>query len=145
VFVMLFLVTGCTRRSGVPKYQNKSSGSQFLRVDLSNQTVYLTPQEVKGRIDSQKDFILVDIRPYSLYERAHIIGAISIPFGEITDRYEELDPGREIVLYCQTGRTCLPAFELLSRLGFRDIKIMDGGILEWRYGLVIDNSGQLMI
>lgn len=146
IFVLLifFFVTGCTARSGAPKYQKKSSGSQFLKINSSNQIIYLTPEEVKEKIDSGEDFSLVDIRPYPLYERAHIIGAISIPFDEITSRSQDLDSQNEIVLYCQTGRTCVPAFELLSKLGFKDVKIMSGGILQWSYGLVVDNSEQLI-
>ena len=142
--LILFFTTGCATRTGAPKYQKKSSGSQFLKIDSSNQIIYLTPEEVKERIDLREDFSLVDIRPTSLYERAHIIGAISIPFEEIIFRFEELDPRNEIVLYCQTGQTCLSAFELFSKLGFEDVKIMSGGIVQWSYGLVVDNSEQLI-
>lgn len=142
--LILFFATGCATRAGAPKYQKKSSGSQFLKINSSNQIIYLTPEEVKEKIDLREDFSLVDIRSSSLYERAHIIGAISIPFEEIIFRFEELDPRNEIILYCQTEQTCLSAFELFSKLGFKDVKIMSGGIVQWSYGLVVDNSEQLI-
>lgn len=142
--LILFFVTGCATNSGSPKYQKKSSGNEFLKINSSNQSIYITPEEVKEKIDSQEEFSLVDIRPYPLYSQAHIVGAISMPFEEIISRYEELDPRNEIVLYCRTGQTALSSRELLNRLGFNDVKSMQGGILQWRYGLVTKESSQLI-
>ena len=142
--LILFFVTGCATNSGSPKYQKKGSGNEFLKINSSNQSIYVTPEEVKEKIDSQEEFNLVDIRPYPLYSQAHIVGAISMPFEEIISRYEELDPRNEIVLYCRTGQTALTASELLNRLGFNDVKSMQGGILQWRYGLVTKEPSQLI-
>ncbi|NPU85172.1 MAG: sulfurtransferase [Syntrophaceae bacterium] len=42
------------------------------------------------------------------------------------------DPGREIILYCDTGKTCTSwAFVMSSWLGYRDVKIYDGSFMEW--------------
>ena len=142
--LILFFVAGCATSSGSPKYQKKGTGNEFLKINSSNQSIHITPEEVKEKIDSQEEFNLVDIRPYPLYSQAHIVGAISMPFEEIISRYEELNPRDEIVLYCRIGQTTLAACELLNRLGFNDVKSMQGGILQWRYGLVTNGFSQLI-
>jgi len=140
----LFFVTGCATEVKAPKFKKRSAGQDMLKINASSQNVYLSPEELKAMIDSGKEFNLVDIRPAALYEQAHIVGAMSIPFSEMFVRYRELNPADEIVLYCQTGKTTDPASEMLIGLGFRDVKILKGGILQWKYGLVVEGSEQLI-
>ncbi len=43
-----------------------------------------------------------------------------------------MDLAREIILYCDTGKTCTSwAFVLSSWLGYKDVKIYDGSFMEW--------------
>ena len=44
--------------------------------------------------------VLVDVRTKGTYEAAHIAGAISLPSGEIPDRYKELPTDRLVIFYC---------------------------------------------
>ncbi|GAG18733.1 unnamed protein product, partial [marine sediment metagenome] len=69
-------------------------------------------------------------------EAGHIKGAKLLPVGEIEERWHELDPTREIVVYCRSGRRSAIAAEKLIRLGFKKVKNMTGGILDWPYEVV---------
>ncbi len=43
-----------------------------------------------------------------------------------------MDLDREIILYCDTGKTCTSwAFVMTSLLGYKDVKIYDGSFMEW--------------
>ena len=79
------------------------------------------------------DMFVVDVRPADEYETAHFPGAVSIPLGEIEERYTEIPPGSEVVLYCR-GELCRFAREAAVWLRERgiDAKAMDEGIIEWR-------------
>jgi hypothetical protein len=44
--------------------------------------------------------VLVDVRTEGTFDAAHIAGAISLPSGEIPNRYGELPTDRLIVFYC---------------------------------------------
>jgi rhodanese-related sulfurtransferase len=105
----------------------------------------ITPQEVKAKMDAGEEFTLVDIRGLAQYNAGHIAGAISIPLKELAYRYNELDPREEIIVYCQIGVTSVTAAQLLVRSGFPDVKNMVGGISEWQYGLVTQDSEQLVL
>jgi len=44
--------------------------------------------------------VLVDVRAKGTFDIAHIAGAISLPSGEVPDRYGELAADRLIIFYC---------------------------------------------
>jgi len=96
----------------------------------------ITPIELKAKIDSGGPFILLDVRSESMYNAGHISGAISMSIDEIPDRYVELSPNQEIIVYCQIGKTCQDAADMLVKLGFTNVKVLVGGISAWEYGVV---------
>ena len=77
-------------------------------------------------------FTLVDCRPTGNYTKAHLPGAISLPWSDITeDRVREL-PGGLLVTYCW-GPSCNAATKgamLLTAHG-RQVKEMIGGLEYW--------------
>ena len=94
----------------------------------------LEPVHSADLLDALRDgaVTLLDVRPPDEYAAAHIPGAISMPFGEIEQRLDELPPEGEIVAYCR-GPYCIyavRAVEALKRLGFRARRLEDG-IPDW--------------
>ena len=75
---------------------------------------------------------VLDVRPPDEFAAGHIPGAISMPFGEIEQRLDELPSDGEIVAYCR-GPYCIyavRAVEVLRKLGFRARRLEDG-IPDW--------------
>jgi rhodanese-related sulfurtransferase len=89
------------------------------------------------------DVVVIDVRPRTEYEAAHLPFARSIPVAEIEQRLAELPSDREIVAYCR-GPFCLwsdEAVALLSARGYRVRKILDG-VSEWQAaGLPVEWPG----
>jgi len=138
--VVFLLLAGCTESSSSTSLKDKKKDSKEHEKDLKNGEK-LTVDEVKAKIDSSENFYLVDIRPKEMYERAHIAGAVSLPFNEmLAGRLEPISRDKQVVLYCQTGKTTEAVMEFLSYMGFSDVKMIEGGILQWKYGLVINDS-----
>ncbi len=71
-----------------------------LRVEAAKASE-ITKEELKEKLEKKADVIVVDVRSKASYDKSHIIGAISIPLGEIEKRHEELPKDKEIILYCQ--------------------------------------------
>ena len=88
------------------------------------------------------DVIVIDVRPQSEYEEAHLPFARSMPLVELEKRLSELPADKEIVAYCR-GPFCLlsdEAVALLSARGYRIRKISDG-VSEWQAaGFPIEHS-----
>lgn len=88
------------------------------------------------------DVVVIDVRPLTEFEAAHLPFARSMPLAEIEQRLQELPLDKEIIAYCR-GPFCLLSDEavvLLGAKGYRVRKISDG-IHEWQAaGLPIELS-----
>ncbi len=83
-----------------------------------------------------KPFVL-DVRPSSQYDEAHIPGAVNIPLAELGEHPEYLavlpkDRDAPILSVCQRGNASLSGLLFLKSLGYRNVRTMKGGTLAWR-------------
>jgi rhodanese-related sulfurtransferase len=91
--------------------------------------------QLKQRLDSKEDLLLLDVRPSDAYngEQGHIAGATHIPLNELEQRIQELDDWREkpVVTICRTDRMSSQAAQLLAKKGFSDVKVAKMGMTDW--------------
>ncbi len=66
---------------------------------LSELTVPRIDIEVAKQMADAGEAILVDVRTRATFEQAHIAGAISMPSGEVLDRYQELPTNKLVIFY----------------------------------------------
>lgn len=90
-------------------------------------------QAVKGKLDANEDFLLLDCREANEYETVKIDAATLLPMSEIQARVGELDEhrDREIVVHCHHGGRSLQVANWLRQQGFSTAKSMAGGIDQW--------------
>jgi NADPH-dependent 2,4-dienoyl-CoA reductase/sulfur reductase-like enzyme/peroxiredoxin family protein/rhodanese-related sulfurtransferase/TusA-related sulfurtransferase len=69
---------------------------------------------------------LVDVRTEIEYMNGHIEGAVNIPVDDLRSRLKELDPSKEVWVYCQVGLRGYTASRILKQKGFR-VKNLTGG------------------
>jgi sulfur-carrier protein adenylyltransferase/sulfurtransferase len=96
--------------------------------------------------DAAKDFLkshddgeytLLDVRQPTEYENSHIPGAKLIPITQLLDRMDELDPEKDLIVYCEIGGRSRVAAQILAGRGFKTIYHLKGGIRGWN-GLTAD-------
>ncbi|MBI3947247.1 MAG: rhodanese-like domain-containing protein [Armatimonadetes bacterium] len=75
---------------------------------------------------------LLDVREPEEHAEWRIPGSLLIPLGDLGARLGELDPQRETVVYCRSGRRSALACAWLRRAGFQRVRNLTGGILAWR-------------
>ncbi len=94
----------------------------------------LTVEEVKAMLDRGYRFHLVDVREESEWAKDHLPGAIHLGKGVIERDVEQRlsDSGAEIVLYCGGGFRSVLAADNLQKMGYSNVRSMDGGIRGWR-------------
>lgn len=85
------------------------------------------------------EMLVLDVRSDVEYEAAHLPGAVSIPWDELTQRWVEIPQNRNVVVYCRSGwcETAQEAALFLRRQGL-DAASMDEGVVEWRAAQRID-------
>ena len=92
-----------------------------------------TIEDVKDWMQEGRDFVLVDTREDNEWEAGHIKGAVHIGKGVIERDIEKKIPERdkEIILYCGGGFRSALAAESLQKMGYSNVKSMDGGWRGW--------------
>jgi len=90
----------------------------------------MAPTELKRRLDSGAEVVLLDVRePYE--RRICDIGGTLVPMAQLPTIAGQLDRGADIVLYCRVGiRSAYAARFLLDR-GFTRVWNLRGGLHAW--------------
>jgi len=91
----------------------------------------ITVEELKARWDRGDRPFLLDVREVVEHQLVRLEGDVLIPLGELVARQQELDPGREIVVYCHHGNRSGRATAYLRHNGFPHARNLRGGIEEW--------------
>jgi adenylyltransferase/sulfurtransferase len=97
---------------------------------VKNGIPQITVTELKKRIDSGEDFLLLDVREPFEYQIANIGGKL-IPQNEVPQRLGEIDRDRPVVVHCKAGGRSQRIAEFLKQSGYNDVANVSGGILAW--------------
>lgn len=94
--------------------------------------VQTTAEEAVEMMQSQQDYVILDVRTPEEYAEKHIPGAINVPNETIgKEKIAELpDKDQAIFVYCRSGNRSKQASEKLVALGYTDV-IEFGGINSW--------------
>lgn len=85
---------------------------------------------------------LVDVREDDEYAGGHVLGAASIPMGQLPDRLGELDRSRPVYVICQAGGRSAAMTDLLTSRGFEAYSVA-GGTGGWiAAGRPVDRDGR---
>jgi rhodanese-related sulfurtransferase len=86
--------------------------------------------ELKRRLDRGVAPAILDVREAWEHELCALPGARLIPLDELGARAGELDPAREVVVYCHHGQRSAAAVQWLRRQGIPAVNL-EGGIDAW--------------
>ncbi len=82
-----------------------------------------------------QDYQLIDVRPLQAYTAEHLPGAVWIPAEDLPLRLQDLDSTRTSIVYCAYGSLSRAAAQVLQRAGFRDVRVLLGGLNGWQFGV----------
>lgn len=113
----------------------KGHSERFVTLvdDAKTRIEEITPDEVKEKLDSDSDFILLDVREQDEWEEARIQGAEYLGKGVLERDIEEEYPDteEEIILYCGGGYRSALAADNLQKMGYHNVKSLAGGFRSW--------------
>ncbi len=125
LILLLALVAGCG--GGEPAESQAGPAPDF-----STDSPYVSIEDFKREYDRGASMIILDARPKQDYDMDHIEGAISMPFFEVEERYEELPKDTWIVTYCACPRAeAEEAARILQENGYTKLKVLYDGYFEW--------------
>ena len=127
----VFLLYGCSLKE---QAKNVTRTDNKEEVTTKMDYVQISQEEAKELMDSEENYIILDVRTQEEYESGHIAGAICIPNETIKDTEpEELTEKDQLILvYCRSGNRSKKASEKLAAMGYSNVKEF-GGINTWPY------------
>jgi len=81
----------------------------------------VTPSAARAAV--ARGALLLDVRSPGEFAGGHLDGAVNIPIEQLGQRKGEIETGREVVVYCRSGRRSAMAVPLLTEAGHKMIDI----------------------
>jgi UPF0176 protein len=104
--------------------------------DPQNGGKYLEPDEWKELMESDEDYLMIDVRNDYESKIGHFEGAVTpqvenfYGFPEWLDDLQ-VDKDRKVLMYCTGGIRCEKFSVLMKKKGFSDVNQLHGGILKY--------------
>lgn len=114
---------------------SKSHSERFVTLvdDAKSRIDEIKPEEVGEKLNSDEDFVLLDVREKDEWEDSRIAGADYLGKGiierDIETEYPDND--QEIILYCGGGYRSALAADNLQKMGYNNVKSLAGGFRSW--------------
>lgn len=92
-----------------------------------------TVHDLKNMLDSEAEFLLLDVRTAEELTIASLAGVTHLPLHELRDRAHELEcwMNKQVICMCHHGGRSAMAQQYLRDLGFTDVWNLAGGIHAW--------------
>lgn len=91
----------------------------------------ITVHDLKAKRDAGAPILLLDVREPDEVSFVTLPGSVHIPMGEVPGRLHELDPDKEIIVYCHHGVRSLHVAQFLAQRDFENVASLAGGIDAW--------------
>ena len=107
------------------KESDKKSANQFTSISMD---------DAAKLMETETDFILVDVRRPHEYNAGHIPGAVLLTNETISETTAERilkNKDQKIFVYCRSGQRSRDAARKLSALGYTNV-VNIGGIMSWK-------------
>jgi adenylyltransferase/sulfurtransferase len=95
-------------------------------------------KQLAAELSQDNDVFLLDVRELPETQISSLENSFLIPLGELPMRKDELDPEKNIVVYCRSGVRSDQAMRYLRAAGFKQVRNLLGGINEWARS--VDNN-----
>lgn len=141
--IIIVLAIGILALVGVGFYFSNSTmmsdGMDEMREHNDNLAPHeISPSDVVKKVQSNEDFVLLDVRTFEEYEEIHLKDALLLPVQELSQEtltsigLGEGAKDKEIVLYCRSGARSQTAYNIMKSLGYTNIKSVAGGMIHWQ-------------
>lgn len=143
VLAAVMLLSACSdkkdEKSDTESKAETVSAAEETATPIPDDYRQITGDEAYKMMQTEKGYIILDVRTPEEYAEGHIPGAICISHDNIpTDTIPELpDKDQLIMIYCRSGRRSKLAAEQLVSQGYTNI-VEFGGVNTWQGELTTD-------
>jgi rhodanese-related sulfurtransferase len=77
-------------------------------------------------------FFVIDARDAAQFAREHIPGAVNMDWRQVLAKRQSIPKNKPVLIYCNTGSLSAQAGFALRVAGWDNVKILQGGLQEWK-------------
>ena len=77
-------------------------------------------------------FMVIDARDPAQFAKGHIPGAINMDWRQVLAKRSTIPKNKPVLIYCNTGSLSAQAGFALRVAGWDNVKILQGGMAEWK-------------
>lgn len=98
------------------------------------QPKHLQPQQAAQWLASDKNVVILDLRTPNEFRAGHLKNAVNVDYNapNFEQQVTQLDRAKPYLLHCALGGRSTKALLVLQKLGFRDVRHLDGGFQAWQ-------------
>jgi NADPH-dependent 2,4-dienoyl-CoA reductase/sulfur reductase-like enzyme/rhodanese-related sulfurtransferase len=118
-----------------PAVDNLLTAADVMRNKLDNIFEGVSAESLQAELASGSPPVLLDVRTPAEFAQMRLPGAQPIPLSALRAKIEEVPHDRPVVCYCKTSLRGYEAARILQGAGYENIRVLDGGLVAWPYGL----------
>ena len=106
----------------------------FLAAAHAGQPATIQPSAVPAWIKATPAAQILDVRTKEEFATGHLAKAVLIPWTDSDFKarvVKELDKEKPVLVYCRSGRRSAEAAAAMVKLGFKDVRNLEGGVIKW--------------
>ena len=118
-----------------PAMDNLITGCNVMRNKIAGFMVGITPMQLREKPEGS--YFFLDVRSRAEVAEVRLPESANIPLGALRTRLNEIPHDREIVMFCNISLRAYEAALILKANGYRDVKVLDGGVVMWPYEKIV--------
>jgi rhodanese-related sulfurtransferase len=116
-------------RDGIQGWTNAGFSINKASKKVDFELPVIEPEQLNTDLD---DYLVLDIRPASIYEFGYIPNSRAMPLPYLSMLSAELPRNRKIVVVDHLGKQCKKAAQWLMNNGFEDVSILKDGLTGYK-------------
>lgn len=126
VLVVSFVLTSCGSEG------TSSSGNQTSQETKKGTYSNVSVSDLNG-VATDETIVILDVRTPGEVAQGYVENAINIDVNGSTfsQQAEKLDKSKTVYVYCRSGHRSQTASKALVKMGFTDVRNVEGGFLAW--------------
>ena len=107
-------------------------GADEMAATATNTITHVNAPEA-AKLVAGKKVVVIDVRTQAEFDAGHIAGAklVDINSPEFEKQLGELDRSKTYLVHCQAGGRSTRALKTFTKLGFKSVVHLDGGMNAW--------------
>jgi len=104
----------------------------YFKMNINNKLINV--KSVYKEFQNNTNFKIIDVRFPEEFKDEHIKKSINIPLDQIKNGIKNTIPDKNATIYtfCRSGERSSMAQAILKSMGYKNVKNVSGGILEWK-------------